>query len=133
MKIVWHDSTAMHGNRSCIVRIYTGESQSVRNWRTALAIQRNWDIYDSIEKWVFELSESGKDLTENDPVAEYKTFADGKSAACIFGVLSNEITPSGRVFGEYRFVLALQDEALLVLANVFKLKRRLQRRTNDAT
>ena len=127
MRVKWHDDVTMHGNKTCIVRIYTGETQAIANWRTALQVQGQGEVWDDAQAWVYGLAESGKDLTENEPEVERGTFG-GKEVACVFGVMSNEITPSGRVFGEYRFVMCMADEVLLVLAKVFGMEKRLKRR-----
>ena len=127
MIIKWHKEVAMHGNRTCIVRIYTGETQAIANWRTALGVTGQGEVWDAAEGWVYGLAGAGKDITENEPVVERGAFGE-REVACVFGVMSNEITPSGRVFGEYRFVMCFEDEVLLVLAKVFGVEKRLRRR-----
>lgn len=127
MYIVWHRDTAVHGNKTCIVRIKTGETRAISNWRTALSVQGQGAVWDAAEGWVHKLAESGKDLTTNEPDVERGVFG-GREVAVVFGVLSNEVTPSGRVFGEYRFVMCMADEVLLVLAKCFGMEKRLRRR-----
>lgn len=127
MRVKWHDDVTMHGNKTCIVRIYTGETQAIANWRTALGVQGKMDVWEDAEQWIYLLAGAGKDLTENVPEVERGVF-DGREVAVVFGVNSNQVTPGGRVFGEYRFVMCMADEVLLVLAGVFGMKKRLGRK-----
>lgn len=129
MKVLWDKDVTMHGNATCIVRIYSGQTQSAANWRAGLSAQRRAWAWWEAQEWIYRLAEAGKDLAENAPIVERSVF-NGKAIACVFGVISNEVTPSGRVFGEYRFVLCLdqEQEVLLVLAKVFRIDQQLQRR-----
>ena len=126
MKVLWDKDTTTHMNKTCLVTIRTGQTQKVANWRTALSAQGRFDEWELAWDIITGLAERGVDVQANDPMVEHFTVGD-KSLAIVYGVLSNEISPRGRVIGEYRFVLCSGDETLLVLAKVFDLQKRLER------
>jgi hypothetical protein len=113
-------------NKTCIVKIKTGQTQAVANWRTALSAQGRFDEWEEAWGIITGLAERGVDVQANDPMVEHFSVGE-KQLAIVYGVLSSEVSPRGRVIGEYRFVLCSSEEVLLVLAKVFDIEKRLQR------
>lgn len=126
MIVKWHSDVTTHMNKSCLVTIRTGETQAIANWRTALSAQNKLDQWDEAWEIIEQVASAGKDLMANDPIVDHFSVGD-KQLAVVYGIISNEISPRGRVIGEYRFVLCSGDETLLVLAKVFDIQKRLER------
>lgn len=126
MKVLWDSDTTTHMNKTCIVKIRTGQTQAVANWRTALSATGRFDEWEEAWEIITGLAERGVDVQANDPMVEHFSVGE-KQLAIVYGVLSREVSPRGRVIGEYRFVLCSSDEVLLVLAKVFDIEKRLQR------
>lgn len=126
MKVLWDSDTTTHMNKTCIVKIRTGQTQAVANWRTALSAQGRFDEWEEAWDFLNVVANERQDIIANDPIVDH-FIAGEKQLAIVYGVLSSEISPRGRVIGEYRFVLCSSEEVLLVLAKVFDIEKRLQR------
>lgn len=127
MIVKWHSDKKTHMNKSCLVTIRTGETQAIANWRTGLSAQNKLDQWDEAWEMIEQVCSAGKDLIANDPIVERFSVGD-KQLAVVFGIISDQVSPRGRVFGEYRFVMCMADEVLLVLAKCFGIEKRLRRR-----